>query len=265
MKTNDLDWPPSFTLDQEKVLNLLTGDRFYSDPSAALREAVLNAIDAVHRRRQTSPNLSPQISLTLNIDDQTLTVTDNGVGMDDEDISRLFAKVGASAATEDLNKESVGEFGIGVISYFMAGDSFQVHTCNSEDSAIGLEFSKAMLAGGKAREIIATRNSQGTTIRIRVRDNKTLDLLRERFAHWCRDVEGLDACVMPSGEKLRQHGSDETDEVTVPDLAQWVERTHLRPVSHPTGWDAMTGNSSVAVLYPSLPTSLRHRLPLELV
>ena len=249
IKKKDLDWPPSFTLDQEKVLKLLTGDRFYSDPSAALREAVLNAIDAVHRRRQKSPSLSPEIQLTLNSEDQLLTVTDNGVGMDDEDITRLFAKVGASAATEELKKESVGEFGIGVISYFMAGDSFQVDTWNGEDSAIGLEFSKAMLARGKAREIQATRNSQGTTIRISVRDKQTLDLLTEKFPHWCRDVEGLDARVMPSEEQLQQHGADEMDEVTVPGLPQWVEGTHLRPVSHPTGWDAMTGNSSVAVLY----------------
>ena len=249
MEKNDLDWPPSFTLDQEKVLELLTGDRFYSDPSAALREAVLNAIDAVHRRRQKSPGLSPEIQVTLNSQDQSLTVADNGLGMDGEDISRLFAKVGASAATEEMRKESVGEFGIGVISYFMAGDLFQVDTRNGEASAIGLEFSKTMLAGGKAREIQPTRKSQGTTIRINVRDKQTLDLLREKFPHWCRDVEGLDACVMPSGEKLRQPGADETDEVTVPGLPQWVEGTHLRPVSHPTGWDAMTGNSSVAVLY----------------
>ena len=31
-------WPPEFSLDQEKILNLLTGDRFYSNPSAALRK-----------------------------------------------------------------------------------------------------------------------------------------------------------------------------------------------------------------------------------
>ena len=249
MNKNDLDWPPSFTLDQEKVLELLTGDRFYSDPSAALREAVLNAIDAVHRRRQESPDLSPDILLTLNGEDQTLTVADNGVGMDDEDVGRLFAKVGASAATEELKKESVGEFGIGVVSYFMAGDAFQLDTWNGKDSAIGLEFSRAMLAGGKAREVQATRKSQGTTVRISVRNNQTFVLLREKFSHWCRDVEGLRACVIPDGEELQQHGAEETEEVSVAGLPAWVERTRLRPVSNPTGWEAMTGNSSVAVLY----------------
>ena len=114
-------WPPKFTLDQEKILNLLTGDRFYSNPSAALREAILNAIDAVHRRRQVNSDFTPEILAIFNRDTMTLTVADNGVGMSQIEVDSLFAKVGASAATEETQKESVGEFGIGVISYFMAG------------------------------------------------------------------------------------------------------------------------------------------------
>ena len=86
----DETWPPSFTLDQEKVLNLLTGDRFYSNPSAALREAVLNAIDAVQRRRKTAFDLSPDITVTFNRDDLTVAVADNGIGMNRVDVNALF-------------------------------------------------------------------------------------------------------------------------------------------------------------------------------
>lgn len=78
---SDEKWPPSFTLDQERILNLLTGDRFYSNPSAALREAVLNAIDAVHRRQKTVVDLTPHITVTFNRDDLTVIVGDNGIGM----------------------------------------------------------------------------------------------------------------------------------------------------------------------------------------
>ena len=48
-------WPPEFRLDRTSILNLLTGKSFYSDPSAALREAILNAIDAVFRRKKADP------------------------------------------------------------------------------------------------------------------------------------------------------------------------------------------------------------------
>ena len=243
------DWPPSFTLDQERVLKLLTGDRFYSDPSAALREAVLNGIDAVQRRQQVSQGISPDIQVTLNCKELSLKVSDNGIGMNDDDISRLFSKVGASAATSEASKESVGEFGIGVISYFMAGDSFRVETCNGRDAPIGLEFAKSMLAGGEAGEFEPTRTKQGTTICIRVRDEETLELLEKKFSHWCRDVEGLRACAMPGGNELTQAGRDEANEVALAVMPDWVERTHLRPVADPNGWEAMTGDSAVAVLY----------------
>lgn len=243
------DWPPSFTLDQERVLKLLTGDRFYSDPSAALREAVLNGIDAVQRRQKISKGILPKIQVTLNSHDLSLTVSDNGIGMDEDDISRLFSKVGASAATAEASKESVGEFGIGVISYFMSGDSFQVETCNATGTRIGLEFTKNMLAGGRAREFEPTRISQGTTICISVRDKATIELLEHKFAHWFRDVEGLCASVMPSGNELTQGGRDEANEVAFAGLPNWVERTHLRPVADPSGWEAMTDSSTVAVLY----------------
>jgi HSP90 family molecular chaperone len=91
--------------DQEAILNLLTGDRFYSNPSAALREAVLNAIDAIHRRRNEEMELEPRILVIFNREKCTLSVSDNGVGMDSNDVKELFAKVGASAAKAEAKKD----------------------------------------------------------------------------------------------------------------------------------------------------------------
>lgn len=245
----DDSWPPSFTLDQERILNLLTGDRFYSNPSAALREAVLNAIDAVQRRRKTALSLSPDIAVMFNRDDLTVAVADNGIGMDRVDVSALFTKVGASAATAEVQKESVGEFGIGVISYFMAGDAFDLQTSDGASERIGLSFSRKMLAGGEAAEIAPTQESQGTTVTIRMRDAATFEVLLKSFPHWCRDVDGLSSRVLPDNTTLDQGGSHRRgDPVEVPRPA-WVERSHLSPVADPTGWEAMTGVSTVAVLY----------------
>jgi hypothetical protein len=242
-------WPPSFTLDQERILNLLTGDRFYSNPSAALREAVLNAIDAVQRRRGVVRAHPPEITMTFNRDNLTLTVTDNGVGMSRVDIIMLFTKVGASAATAEAKKESVGEFGIGVISYFMAADTFTLQTNDGENRPIGLSFSKEMLAGAGAAELSPTQESQGSTVTIQIRDPDTFDLLLDSFPHWCRDVEGLSARVLPDNRSLGQGGSHRADNTVEVEQPQWVERAHLAPVADPTGWDAMTGVSTVAVLY----------------
>jgi len=245
----DETWPPSFTLDQERILNLLTGDRFYSNPSAALREAVLNAIDAVHRRRKTTPELVPEITVTFNRDDLTLEVVDNGIGMSRNEVSTLFTKVGASAAAVEANKDTVGEFGIGVISYFMAGDAFELQTKDGENEAIGLSFSRQMLAGGGAAEIPPTQEFQGTAVTIRIRDATIFDLLLKDFSHWCRDVEGLSARVLPDNKALSQGGSHRAHNTVEVEPTVWVERAHLGPVADPKGWDAMTGVSTVAVLY----------------
>ena len=242
-------WPPSFTLDQEKILILLTGDRFYSNPSAALREAVLNAIDAVQRRRRSESELAPNIKVTFNDAEHTLAVADNGVGMSRLDVSALFTKIGASAAATEANQKSVGEFGIGVISYFMAGDVFELQTNDGDTEPIGLSFSKAILAGGGATEILPTQTSQGTSVTITTRSAATFDLLVENFKYWCRAVDGLSALIEPGGRPLSQGVSCRPGNTVDVQHPEWVECAHLGPTADPTGWDAMTGKSSVAILY----------------
>ena len=242
-------WPPEFSLDQERILSLLTGDRFYSNQSAALREAILNAIDAVHRRRQVASDVVPEIRVTFSRDDLTLTVVDNGIGMSQTDVSVLFTKIGASAATNEAMEDSVGEFGIGVISYFMAGNVFTLQTYDGTTAPIGLSFDRHILSGGAATEVSPTQQSQGTAITIHIRDTDTFDLLLDNFPHWCRDVEGLSGELLPERRLLVQKGAHRLDEPLTVELPEWVERAHLGPVSDPTGWDAMTGISTVAVLY----------------
>jgi histidine kinase/DNA gyrase B/HSP90-like ATPase len=242
-------WPPAFTLDQERILHLLTGDRFYSNPSAALREAILNAIDAVHRRQKSEPGLAPQISVKFDRDSRKLAVADNGIGMSREDISALFTKVGASAATAEAKKDSVGEFGIGVISYFMAANAFDLQTHCGDEIGIGLTFTREMLAGGKATPIPSTQATRGTTVVLQLRDDTTFNLLLLNYSHWCREVEGLSCETLPDNKLIAQGGSRSMGSPLALETPQWVERAHLSPVADPTGWDAMTGISAVAVLY----------------
>jgi len=248
------EWPPRFTLSREKILKLLTGTRFYSDPSAALREAILNAIDAVRRRQSSTDSFDPVIDVTIDRDQLTLRVDDNGTGMDKTNITRFFATVGASLAEMDEHPQSVGEFGIGVVSYFMAGDSFELHTWDGVSDPVGLTFQKEMLEreDGTALELPTDRLSQGNSLVIHVRNDSTLDLLVEKFPYWCRDVQGLSARMLPGNTMLNQCGISsgmERQVIDPPEVPGWVEASHLSPVSDPIGWEAMTGNSTISVLY----------------
>lgn len=243
------NWPPSFSLDQEKILNLLTGDRFYSNPSAALREAILNAIDAVHRQQQIVPTLKPSITATFNRDNLTVIISDNGVGMSQDDIGALFTKVGASASSIEAKKDSVGEFGIGVVSYFMAADAFDLHTYDGATKPFGLSFNRGMLAGGEAAEIPPAQATQGTSVVLKIKDSATFEVLLNSFAYWCRDVDGLAGLLLPEGTSMAQGSTHRPEHPVFVTHPEWVERSHLSPVSDPTGWEAMTGVSRVAVTY----------------
>ena len=59
----------------------------------------------------------------------------------------------------------------------------------------------------------------------------------------------MSAQLLPDGRTLFQKGSSKLSELSGVQLPKWVERAHLGPVSHPTGWETMTGISTVAVLY----------------
>lgn len=93
-----IDWPPKFTLDAEHILKLLTGDRFYSAADAAIREAILNAIDAIGRRQIAEPDLPSDIKVLYDESAMTVTISDNGDGMGKIELAELFSKVGASAS-----------------------------------------------------------------------------------------------------------------------------------------------------------------------
>lgn len=242
-------WPPRFSLDQEKILNLLTGDRFYSNPSAALRESILNAVDAVHRRKRSEPHIRPEIRVTLDRSTCKLEIRDNGIGMSKAEVSSLFVKIGASAATYEKEKDAVGEFGIGVISYFMAADSFEVQTFDGKSEAIGLRFTREMLAGGAATTLEATRGEKGTTVTLHLRDNALVQLFLDQYSHWCRDVEGLTARELPTDRLIEQGNTGRIHQELEVELPDWIEKSHLGPVDSPPGWDAMTGSSTVSVLY----------------
>ena len=93
-------------------------------------------------------------------------------------VTDLFTKIGASAAEFDpRGKGVIGEFGIGVASYFMSADEFEIETCAGNEPAIGLKFRKDMFAGGSAEEFASTRMERGTTLRLQIRSEETFSLL----------------------------------------------------------------------------------------
>ena len=117
----------------------------YSDHEIFLRELVSNSVDAISKRRMASfagecENCdSPQVNISLDRSKNTLTISDNGIGMNDEEIKKYINQVAFSSAEEFLEKYKkendsfIGHFGLGFYSSFMVSKKVEIVT----KSAIG--------------------------------------------------------------------------------------------------------------------------------
>lgn len=249
------NWPPKFTIHQESILGLFTGETFYSSVDASIREAVLNAIDAVGRQRDTDPSLSADIAVTFDRQSRTVTVTDNGDGMRKTEVAQLFTKIGSSAATlasaaKDGQYRAVGEFGIGVLSYFLICHQFELHSLRIGSEPIGLEFSRAMLDGrSQARSVEPRQTTQGTQLVLSVETEDHFKCLLEKFPHWVRHVDGLRAQEYPGGTEVHQGGLSREIKVVDVSTPDWIHKTAVGPPVLFDSWDKFDGSAHVDVLY----------------
>jgi hypothetical protein len=247
--------PPKFEISKEEILDLLTGERFYGDDGAAVREGILNAIDACHRQKvKTEGEYNPEISVIFDISENEFIIEDNGDGMGIEEIDSLFTKVGKSA--RDLNTEGsenqIGEFGIGVVSYFLISDEFDVYSKKEGEEPVGYRFSKEMFQPGESAVEAPgdERSERGTKVVFRLKDSVTIDNLKSAYKNWIRAAEPVTAKEQPTGNKIEQKGlPDLTKQVEVEDLPSWIERAELglRPELGTT--DNLPGKATIDVLY----------------
>jgi molecular chaperone HtpG len=111
----------------------------YSDHEIFMRELVSNAVDATTKLRVlansgqiTEPIGDDRISISINEMDKTLTISDKGIGMTEEEVLKYLNQIAFSSATEFLeqHKESgiIGHFGLGFYSAFMVADRVDVVT-----------------------------------------------------------------------------------------------------------------------------------------
>ena len=132
-----------FEAETGKVLNIVINS-LYSNKEIFLRELISNASDACDKRRYkslTDKSFSSseelKIEIAVNPKEKTLTITDNGIGMSQEElISSLgtIAKSGTKAFLDGITKKKnddnnlslIGQFGVGFYSAFMVSDRVEV-------------------------------------------------------------------------------------------------------------------------------------------
>jgi len=108
-----------FQVETDRVLKILTRD-IYDSPLALLRENVQNAYDAVRMRFANSGTLAEGGRIDVNLNGDTVTISDNGIGMTETVLRENFWKAGSSGKNSAEAKKAgvVGTFGIGAMANF---------------------------------------------------------------------------------------------------------------------------------------------------
>ncbi len=115
-------------------------------PNIAVREAISNSIDACN----LIPSDDRDPSILIKYDGNTLTIQDNGPGMTLDIIENYLKVLGSSYyrsirydkkfTHREVKPSHIGTFGIGVFSYFLVSESFDILTKSLEDSTYRVHF-----------------------------------------------------------------------------------------------------------------------------
>jgi molecular chaperone HtpG len=166
-----------FQTEVSQLLQLIIHS-LYSHPEIFLRELISNSSDALDKLRHLTLTddaykafpFEPRIELELDEENKTLTISDTGIGMNEEDltshlgtIARSGTKNFLSQLSGDAKKDSnlIGQFGVGFYSAFMVADRIEVLSRKAgEDQAW------RWTSNGKTGFAIepAERDADGTTV-----------------------------------------------------------------------------------------------------
>ncbi len=131
-----------FQTEVNQLLQLIIHS-LYSHPEIFLRELVSNSSDALDKLRHLTLAedaykalpFDPRIDLELDEEKQTLTISDTGIGMNEEDLVSNLGTIARSGTKSFLSKLSgdarrdsnlIGQFGVGFYSVFMVADRVEV-------------------------------------------------------------------------------------------------------------------------------------------
>jgi len=124
--------PQNFQVHLSGIITLLS-DHLYSSDQVFVRELLQNAVDACSARSVLEPDFQPSISFTFLPDTSTLQVRDNGIGLNEEEITTFLSSIGASSKRElgAQREHFIGQFGIGLLSCFMVCEKIELQTQSS--------------------------------------------------------------------------------------------------------------------------------------
>ena len=189
-----------FKTESKKILDMMINS-VYTNKDIFLRELVSNASDAIDKlyyksltdRKVKLDKDDFAIRIDLNKEDRTITISDNGIGMTEEELDEnlgIIAKSGSSLFKEmnEKNKDIniIGQFGVGFYSAFMVAKEIKVLS-----KAYGSDEAYEWISNGTDGYEVnkAAKKDVGTEITLYLKDNTDNDSYDEFLEQ--RRIEGI--------------------------------------------------------------------------
>lgn len=187
-----------FKTETKRLLDLMINS-IYTNKEIFLRELISNASDAIDKYHYLSLQDATlekrndyKISIEVNDDERTLTISDNGIGMTYDELVNNLGTIASSGSLEFLkkmeNKESeldeidiIGQFGVGFYSAFMVANKVEVIT-KSPFSDKAYVFASTGEDSYELDEV--NKSSNGTSIKLFLRDNTEEEDYDEFLSEW---------------------------------------------------------------------------------
>ena len=129
-----------FKTESKRLLDLMANS-IYTNKDIFLRELISNASDALDKRHfialtdTTIKEDNPEIKINIDKINRTITIIDNGIGMNEEDLENNLGTIAKSGSldfkqsiTDQSEVDIIGQFGVGFYSAFMVADKITVNT-----------------------------------------------------------------------------------------------------------------------------------------
>ena len=234
-----------FQSEAKQVLELMINS-VYSNPDIFVRELISNASDAIDKLRIESlskPELAGyakngRIDVTIDKESGTLTFSDNGIGMNKEELVSFLGTIAKSGTNEFIRAMQeaksgsagnlIGQFGVGFYSAFIAADNVTVDTMKAgEDKAWKWEST----GDGTFTIDDGSRASNGSTITLHIKKDEKKDEeegeLKDYLSEWTirgiiREYSDFVSYPIYLTEKGREKKEDEKEEPVNSMKALWT-------------------------------------------
>lgn len=184
-----------FQSEVKQLLNLMIHS-LYSNKEIFLRELISNASDAADKLRfeaLSNPDLYAgdgdlKVQVSVNKEQKTLTISDNGIGMNREEIVKNLGTIARSGTKEfianlgESSKDSnlIGQFGVGFYSAFIVAEKVEVRSLKAFSEKDEKSVAVLWQSNGDGEYTIedTTKDSRGTAITLFLKDDE-LEFLDE--------------------------------------------------------------------------------------